>query len=50
MMSDGIRAKVRAAVTDTGVRRRTNMSGGRENLFGLLRACGSQDDAGAPLA
>lgn len=48
---EGIRAKVRAAVTDTGVLPPgTSMSEGVENLFGLLRACGRKDEAEALLA
>ena len=47
----GIRAKVRAAVTDTGVLPPgTEMSEGVENLFGILRACGRKDEAEALLA
>jgi tryptophanyl-tRNA synthetase len=46
----GIRAKVRAAVTDTGVLPPgTAMSEGVENLFGILRACGARDEAEALL-
>jgi tryptophanyl-tRNA synthetase len=45
-----IRAKVRAAVTDTGVLPPgTEMSEGVENLFGLLRACGGREQAEALL-
>jgi tryptophanyl-tRNA synthetase len=48
---DSIRAKVRAAVTDTGVLPPgTEMSEGVENLFGILRACGAKDQAEALLA
>lgn len=48
---DGIRAKVKAAVTDTGVLPPgTEMSEGVENLFGILRACGAKTEADALLA
>jgi len=44
----GIRAKVRAAVTDTGnLPPGMAISEGVENLFGILRACGRKDEADA---
>lgn len=47
---DSIHAKVRAAVTDTGILPAgTKMSAGVENLFSILEACGQHDTADALL-
>ncbi len=41
---DSVRKKVRAAVTDTGVKQGDAMSPGVENLFNLVRACGRENE------
>lgn len=48
--NDSIRAKVRAAVTDTGILPPgIYMSAGVENLFSILKACGKKGEADALL-